>query len=297
MPEGSNPDDKSVFVIHGRNEPARAAIFEFLRSIGLRPIEWSQAIAMTGKASPYIGEVLDAAFGSAQAVVVLQTPDDIAYLHPSLTYPDDEACEPKPQPRPNVLFESGMAMGRHADRTVLVELGQIRAFSDIHGRHAVRLDDTVSKRQDLADRLSTAGCSVDLSGRDWHSAGDFTPPAPPGGGMPLGRKLPSKAASGVPRLDARLVEHGGNRMDDLQITNYGPGDVYDLDVRGEDKVNLVMRAEDELPVPKLPEGKSVSVLRAPRRMSSRGGSYFNVTVTGKTIDGEPIEQEIFVSGA
>lgn len=78
---------RRVFVIHGRNEPARKAIFEFLRSIGLDPIEWSQAIAMTGKASPYIGEVLDAAFDAAEAIVVLETPDDIAYLHPSLTYP------------------------------------------------------------------------------------------------------------------------------------------------------------------------------------------------------------------
>ncbi len=43
----------------------------------------------TGKGSPYIGEMLDAAFGAAQAVVVLQTPDDVAYLHESLTYVGD----------------------------------------------------------------------------------------------------------------------------------------------------------------------------------------------------------------
>ena len=296
MTEDGNPDTRSVFVIHGRNEPARKALFDFLRSIGLKPIEWSQAIAMTGKGSPYIGEVLDAAFGAAQAVVVLQTPDDIAYLHPSLTYPEDEDCQPKPQPRPNVLFESGMAMGRYPDRTVMVELGQIRAFSDIHGRHVVRLDNSVSKRQDLADRLKSAGCSVDLSGRDWHSDGDFTPPAPPGGGMPLGRKLPSTAASGIPRIDARLVQHGGNRMDEVQITNHGPGDVYELDVSAEDKADLLVRGLDDFPVPKLPAGKSVGAMRT-KSLSSRNGSYFNITVTGKTIDGVPIEQEIFVSGA
>jgi predicted nucleotide-binding protein len=182
MTEQDRLDRRRVFVIHGRNEPARKALFEFLRSVGLEPIDWSQALQMTGKVSPYIGEVLDAAFGAAQAVVVLETPDDdIAYLHPSLTYPDDPESEAKPQPRPNVLFEAGMAMGRDPDRTVIVELGQVKVFSDIHGRHVVRLDNAIGKRQDLAQRLNTAGCAVNLSDRDWHDAGDLNPPPVPGG--------------------------------------------------------------------------------------------------------------------
>jgi predicted nucleotide-binding protein len=93
---------------------------------------------MTGKGSPYIGEVLDTAFTAAQAVVVLQTPDDVAYLHESLSFPGDPACEAEMQPRPNVLFEAGMAIGRDEDRTIIVELGNVKAFSDIHGRHVIR---------------------------------------------------------------------------------------------------------------------------------------------------------------
>ena len=92
---------RKVFVVHGRNEPARKGLFDFLRSIGLDPIEWSEAIQMTGQASPYIGDVPDAAFGAAQAVVVLQTPDDVAHLHESLTYPGDPECSPQMQPRPS----------------------------------------------------------------------------------------------------------------------------------------------------------------------------------------------------
>jgi len=291
----SGPDPRRVFVIHGRNERSRKALFEFLRSIGLDPIEWSRAIQMTGKASPYIGEVLDATFGAAQAVVVLQTPDDIAYLHPSLTYPDDPECEPQSQPRPNVLFEAGMAMGRDPNRTVLAELGQVKVFSDIHGRHVVRLDNTVAKRQDLADRLRSAGCSVDLSGRDWHDAGDLTPPPPPGRGLPLGRRMPSSRTSGEPRLDARYLETGGRSMDEVEIINHGPGDVYELNVTAEKKEGLAVR-DGDLPVPRLPAGKAVRVLRI-QSFGSPGSSYFNVTVTGKTADGMPIEQEIFVSGA
>jgi hypothetical protein len=55
-------DPKKVFVVHGRNERLRQELFNFLRAIGLKPLEWSQAVASTGKSAPYIGEVLEAAF-------------------------------------------------------------------------------------------------------------------------------------------------------------------------------------------------------------------------------------------
>ena len=55
-------DPRSVFVVHGRNSEARDALFSFLRAIGLTPIEWSQAVDLTGKASPYVGEILDTVF-------------------------------------------------------------------------------------------------------------------------------------------------------------------------------------------------------------------------------------------
>jgi predicted nucleotide-binding protein len=174
----AKPDPRRVFVVHGRNDRARDGIFAFLRALGLMPIEWSQAISMTGQASPYIGDVLDTAFSGAQAIVVLFTPDEVAYLKPEFSLGhDDPETKPSEQARPNVLFESGMALGRDPGRTVLVELGQVRAFSDVVGRHAVRLDGSPRTRNDLAQRLRTAGCSIDLSGTDWLTAGDLTPPA------------------------------------------------------------------------------------------------------------------------
>ncbi|MDF9814137.1 nucleotide-binding protein [Streptomyces sp. SPB162] len=291
-------DPRKVFVIHGRNDLARRGLFEFLRAIGLDPIEWSEAIQMTGKGSPYIGEVLDTAFANAQAVVVLQTPDDVTYLHESLTYAGDPECSPQMQPRPNVLFEAGMAMGRDENRTVIVELGQVKTFSDIHGRHVVRLDNSVRKRQELATRLKTAGCATRLTGSDWHDAGDLTPPAPPGGGLPLGRKLPSSQASGMPRLDARYIDNGQSRLGEIQITNHGPGDVFDLDIDADANVGLVPRNEAEFPVPKLPAGKSVRVGRmSSDSLGSRSNSYFNITITYRTADGTPVELDEFVSGA
>ena len=168
-------DTRKVFVVHGRNTAARDALFTFLRSIGLDPLEWSEAVQATGKPTPYVGEVLDAAFSTAQAVVVLFTPDDETRLKVPLQLPSDPPHETEltGQARPNVLFEAGMAMAGSQDRTVLVELGPLRPFSDIAGLHTIRLDNGSQRRQELAQRLRAAGCAVNLDGTDWHTAGGF----------------------------------------------------------------------------------------------------------------------------
>ena len=105
-------DNKKVFIVHGRNEKAREAIFTFLRAVGLEPIEWLEAIKLTGKASPYIGEVLDAAFSHACAIIVIFTGDDLARLGTSFTEKGKSDEPLTPQARPNVIFESGLAFGR-----------------------------------------------------------------------------------------------------------------------------------------------------------------------------------------
>ena len=168
-------DAQEVFVVHGRNGKARQAIFDFLRSIGLHPLEWSEAVQSTGHPSPYIGDILNAAFSKAHAVVVLMTPDDDAQLREPFRGDNDPPHETKlsGQARPNVLFEAGMAMGRNEDRTILVELGTLRPFSDIAGHHVIRFDNSTQRRQELAQRLRSAGCPVNLDGTDWHTAGDF----------------------------------------------------------------------------------------------------------------------------
>jgi predicted nucleotide-binding protein len=288
-------DSRKIFVIHGRNETARKGLFAFLRSIGLEPIEWSHAISMTGRGSPYIGEVLNVAFGAAQAVVVLQTPDDVAHLHESLTNPDDPETDPQMQPRPNVLFEAGMALARSEDRTIIVELGKLKTFSDIHGRHVVRLDNSISRRQELANRLKTAGCEININGTDWHQEGDLTPPAPPGEGLPLGRKLPSTHATGRPRLEVKLNKTGKSK-ECMTIVNHGPGDVYELDFSLPDNREGTREWREEgFPVPKLPSGKSVKASRF-LSLASTSPGYFTVVLTGKTADGVELEQEEFVSG-
>jgi predicted nucleotide-binding protein len=170
-----NPDTRSVFVVHGRNYRARDAMFEFLRSLGLQPLEFAEAIHGVERGSPYIGDILDFAFKKAQAVVVLLTSDDEARLREELLEEYDPPHEKDltGQARPNVLFEAGMAIGRNDERTVLVQLGDVRPFSDVSGRHVVRLSDRTEKRQDIALRLKNAGCDVNMIGVSWHTAGRF----------------------------------------------------------------------------------------------------------------------------
>ena len=169
-------DSRKIFVVHGRNEQLRDSMFQFLRSIGLHPIEWSEAVASTGKGSPYVGEILDKAFEEAPAIVILLTPDDEGRLLLRFQGDTDPIHETQltPQARLNVVFEAGMAMGRCSDRTVIVEVGTLRPFSDISGRFVIKLDNTMKKRQDLANRLEKAGCSVNTKGTDWHTCGDFS---------------------------------------------------------------------------------------------------------------------------
>ncbi len=110
---------------------------------------------------------------------MLLSPDEIAWLRAEYSDGDDDPeARPSAQARPNVLFEAGLALGRAAQRTILVEFGKVRHFSDIAGRHVIRVSDSVASRQQIALRLQTVGCTVDLTGTDWHVAGDFTPPPP-----------------------------------------------------------------------------------------------------------------------
>src|SRR6185436_14515410 len=75
---------------------------------------------------------------------------------------------------PNVLFEAGMSFGKYPNRTILVNVGSTRPFSDVVGRNLIYISNDVKKRQGLADRLRTAGCDVKTENRtDWHTAGNF----------------------------------------------------------------------------------------------------------------------------
>jgi hypothetical protein len=135
-------------------------------------MEWGDMVRLTGKASPYVGDVIEVGLRAAQAVVVLFTGDDLAVLRDDLRQPGDEVT-PVAQPRPNVLVEAGMALTTNRDRTLIVQIGSIRRISDLEGLHILRLDGHPVSRHHLVERLRTAGCDVQTSGSDWLTEGNF----------------------------------------------------------------------------------------------------------------------------
>ena len=171
----SQAKDNSVFVVHGRNENLRKAMFEFLRALGLNPKEWSHALQMTRGTNPWTLDVVDTAMAKVQAVVVMLSPDDEARLKPQFCRANEQRTEGRlrGQPRANVIFEAGLALGRHPTKTLLVQIGEVRGFTDIVGKHIPRLSDDPARRNDIANRLRKIGCKVDTTGDDWRTTGDF----------------------------------------------------------------------------------------------------------------------------
>ena len=70
----------------------------------------------------------------------------------------------------------------------------MRGFSDILGRRALRIDNDHGKRHELALRLASAGCDIDITGQGWSSSGNFV--APPG--LREGLRLSPRPGSRAP---------------------------------------------------------------------------------------------------
>lgn len=172
-----NAPKRTVFLVCGRDDAAIAAVKAFLRALGLQIVEWDHAVAKIGIANPYVGDVVDQGLRMADGAVVLITPDDLVSLREDLQRDADGPLERQiqGQARPNVYYEAGIADTLGRDRTVIVEVGNPKSFSDAVGRHVVRYDGSASMRNTFVARLRTAGLTVDTTGNDWLSAGDVGP--------------------------------------------------------------------------------------------------------------------------
>lgn len=171
-------NSKNVFVVYGRNKHAKREMFAFLKMLSLSPIPWEQAVLFTDRNAAYIGETLDGLLQQAQAVVVLLTGDDEAQLR-SEFFMNAELENYKilfPQPRLNVLFETGMAFSHPslASRTILVEAGKVRICHALEGRHRIKLTNKMEDRWALIRSLEAAGCAVEIPGYELvREVGDF----------------------------------------------------------------------------------------------------------------------------
>jgi predicted nucleotide-binding protein len=166
---------RNVFVVYGRDEPARRAVFDFLRALDLRPLEWEALVKGTGTTVPFLSEAVLTGLDLAPAVVVLMTPEDVVHLHPELHEPNEKEAETRAalQARPNVLLELGMALVAKPAGTLVLLIGKHRPVTDLGGLNFISIADTPDCRRKIAARLKQAGCLVDDSGNDWLTAGDF----------------------------------------------------------------------------------------------------------------------------
>jgi predicted nucleotide-binding protein len=200
-------DPRAVFVVYGRNTEVNRAMFSFLRSLNLNPLEWNDLIQLTGQGSPYIGKVLDVGFKVAQAAIVLFTPDDEAQLRQQYRSKNEQSYEVTltPQPRPNVILEAGMSLGFAPEKTILVEFGNLRPISDLLGRHLIRMNNSDGMRTALMHRLKTAGCDVKLTG-NWLAEGDFEKAMAPQAQASILPRDPEYSIKSVKVIETRGME-------------------------------------------------------------------------------------------
>jgi len=291
----TDSNDRDIFVIHGRNKEAREAIFTFLYSIGLNPLEWSELIAQTGQGSPHIWDILDKAFEGNKAVIVLLTPDEIVKLHPDYAESEnDPECQLSLQARPNVLFEAGLAMGKNPEKVILVEFGSIRPFSDISGRHTVRLEDTPESRNELVSRLKAAGCTVNTDGNDWINAGDFNAPSPK---ILNNDNLPNDTMASIEHEVEMKIQLDFSVYFDVQgrklyLANNSDLTVYNVTFDFPEGFEGLHFKRDAFPLPKLLSGRTATFLAGATLNFNGRNSTFHIIC--ETESGEEIRTEVFL---
>lgn len=159
---------RKVFVVTGRDESLRLSIFNMLRALKLEPMEWMDVLKSTGQPSAYIHDAIKKSIDDAGAVVIIMAPEEKAQMVEKFR---SEAGDDKEyfQPRPNVIFEAGLALGTKEEKTIILQFGDVRIFSDIIGKHIVKYKGKSREmefKNDLFHKLQMAGCDCD-AGNDY----------------------------------------------------------------------------------------------------------------------------------
>jgi len=177
-PTSKQGGGRTVFLVQGRHQEVNEALTDYLMALDLRVLQWEEVVRATGKGNPYIGDVIVRGMQDADAIVVLFTAEDKVQLDVSIVpNAKPEELLAGHQPRPNVLLEAGMALAIDADRTLIVQFGDIRPATDLDGRHLLHIGGSnVTWRHNLAARLESIGLHPRTTSGRHLTAGSF--PAP-----------------------------------------------------------------------------------------------------------------------
>ncbi|HFU1677307.1 TPA: TIR domain-containing protein, partial [Escherichia coli] len=128
VPQSSAVKTKKVFIVHGRDEISKTNLEVFLREIGLEPI----VLHRQADVGQTVIEKFEANSDVGFAFILL-TPDEIAYLLPQDSLPDNER-EKELRARPNVMFEFGYFVGKLGrSKVCCLYTGDVVIPSDLNG--------------------------------------------------------------------------------------------------------------------------------------------------------------------
>jgi predicted nucleotide-binding protein len=147
---------RKVFIVHGRDELAKANLEIFLRELGLDPIvlhrQADEGLTVIEKFEKH---------SDVGYAFILLTPDEVAYLAAEDAKADSERCK-EFRARPNVIFEFGYFVGKLGRaRVCCLHTGKVALPSDVHGmiykRFAASLDDVAYS---IIKDLKAAGYAI-----------------------------------------------------------------------------------------------------------------------------------------
>jgi len=151
---------RTIYIVYERKTAEIQAIEHFLQQAGLSLFHKENAIELVQVATPFREEELSVAFKHAGAVIVILTGEDKVRLCKKFQQTHDSDIEKNYclQPTPEQLFEAGYAFGMFPKRTILLQIGKVRPFSDIAGMHILHFSGTHDDYHVLHTRLIIAGC-------------------------------------------------------------------------------------------------------------------------------------------
>ncbi len=124
-----NGDSKKVFIVHGRDEVAKANLEVLLKEMGLKPI----VLHRQADEGQTVIEKFEKHGSDVVYAFILLTPDEIAYLSNEDSFPDNERKKEK-RARPNVIFEFGYFVGKLGrNRVCCLYTGDVEIPSDLKG--------------------------------------------------------------------------------------------------------------------------------------------------------------------
>lgn len=152
-PSPSIPNGKSVFIVHGRDEGAKASVARFVEKLGLNAVILHE--------QPNRGQTIIEKFESSASdvgfAVVLLTPDDIAAQKED---PDSTVF----RARQNVILELGYfcgSLGR--DRVCVLYKDEVEIPTDYLGVLYTKIDEQGNWQLNLAREMKASGLEIDLN--------------------------------------------------------------------------------------------------------------------------------------